>query len=971
MKKLTYIILSLLVGIVIISCQKPHEHSYSETNVEPTCLEKGYTEYKCECGDSYKNNFIDEKGHSFGEWMVVKVATVDEEGLKERVCSCGEKETEMIAKLDHIHSFGDWVVVKVATEEETGLKERACTCGEIENEEIEKLEHVHNYVDNVCKCGSTLPMFLQITNQRVRIALDNDLALGVVVYPKNAENKDVIWTINDDTVASINSEGVLSPISTGKVSVTVTSVANPEVSNSITIEIVSDETLTDKIVEDLTIASFKESYLLHDALNVNLVKTFVPADASVKTVYWESSDEEVVAIYSNARTPYIVGVGTCTLTCYSAANPDVYFEIDVTIDEYVLPRSFEINNVMGAVVTEYLMDIGQSRQLLINVQPENADPRASYISTDETIAIVDENGIIKGVNYGTATIIVISKANPEFIKKVSVKVENVCSPEIHVEKVTLDGEIELFVGYKTKLNAKVYPEYNIQSVTLEVHKSSTGFATIDENGVVTALSAGIFRVRAVSSVDPTKKSQYLSILIKELPEKIEIGDMKGYEIVIMNDESELSNEDPFLESYNNPDKLAKQKAWLESETNYNCKIVVKGYPSIAPMGSNRVNWIIDNAINGTSQFDLGVVSTTYIPQFVDANACVDVSEIYGKYGMGQMEPSLKTAGSYKGKLYVASTGISQAKTYVDLGLYYNYGWIKELGVESPAKMFNEGRWTYSNFKNWVYDVQIKLLMLDDDSYELGGHPYNYWYGMTNAAGEIIANTDSCKINICSPESIYASNLIWKLVEAECVNTNVTWAENNDVASSFWKNEEGGTVMTTGYLSFIGNPNRWPEDMWGVGTTEFGYVPFPYPDDMLKEDTRIGLTTLSAYMYVTGRNYPSDLGYDAFKKVWYVMNEVFLNTIKYQEEDPQFDAYEIIEESLKTRISDPESITAIKFYNAKRVVYDPAYIAYGSNEASPLKDIVVNVLFKGYDYMEEFNRVFEQYENDFLKIYPNE
>ena len=101
---------------------------------------------------------------------------------------------------------------------------------------------------------------------------------------------------------------------------------------------------------------------------------------------------------------------------------DVYFVIDVTIDEYVLPRSFEISNAMGVVVTEHLMDIGQSRHLFIKIQPDNADPRASYISTDETIAIVDENGIIKGVNYGTATIIVISKANPELIKKVSVKV---------------------------------------------------------------------------------------------------------------------------------------------------------------------------------------------------------------------------------------------------------------------------------------------------------------------------------------------------------------------------------------------------------------------------------------------------------------------------------------------------------------------------------------------------------------------
>ena len=38
--------------------------------------------------------------HEFGEWVVVKEATETEEGLKERTCECGEKETEAIAKVE-------------------------------------------------------------------------------------------------------------------------------------------------------------------------------------------------------------------------------------------------------------------------------------------------------------------------------------------------------------------------------------------------------------------------------------------------------------------------------------------------------------------------------------------------------------------------------------------------------------------------------------------------------------------------------------------------------------------------------------------------------------------------------------------------------------------------------------------------------------------------------------------------------
>ena len=91
--------------------------------------------------------------HEFGEWVIVKEATETEEGLKEKTCSCGEKETEVIEKLEHVHAFGEWVVVKEATETEEGLKEKTCSCGEKETEVIEKLEHVHNFVNGECSCG--------------------------------------------------------------------------------------------------------------------------------------------------------------------------------------------------------------------------------------------------------------------------------------------------------------------------------------------------------------------------------------------------------------------------------------------------------------------------------------------------------------------------------------------------------------------------------------------------------------------------------------------------------------------------------------------------------------------------------------------------------------------------------------------------------------------------------------------------
>ena len=186
-----------------------HTHEYTETVVEPTCTEKGYTLHKCECGDEYKDNETEALGHLFGAWETITPATEDSEGLEQRVCArenCDFKEERKIPVLSHTHhyititieptctergytkytcekcgnsynadykkalghDFGEWKEIKPATEEEDGLKERTCArCGETEEQAIPAKTHEHKFVDTVieptctergytihkCKCG--------------------------------------------------------------------------------------------------------------------------------------------------------------------------------------------------------------------------------------------------------------------------------------------------------------------------------------------------------------------------------------------------------------------------------------------------------------------------------------------------------------------------------------------------------------------------------------------------------------------------------------------------------------------------------------------------------------------------------------------------------------------------------------------------------------------------------------------------
>lgn len=96
--------------------------------------------------------------HAFGEWKTVKAATCTEEGLEERVCKCGEKETQAILATGH--TFGKWTVLKEATCSNKGKQERVCKCGEKETKEIplttHKWEKATCKKPKTCKvCGKT------------------------------------------------------------------------------------------------------------------------------------------------------------------------------------------------------------------------------------------------------------------------------------------------------------------------------------------------------------------------------------------------------------------------------------------------------------------------------------------------------------------------------------------------------------------------------------------------------------------------------------------------------------------------------------------------------------------------------------------------------------------------------------------------------------------------------------------------
>lgn len=94
----TLFMLIMIVSLIFLTgCNEKHVHNYKEIIIEPTCTQNGYIIKRCECGDNFIEKELFSKGHTLGDWIIVKEATKETNGLQEKKCSdCEYKEEEII-----------------------------------------------------------------------------------------------------------------------------------------------------------------------------------------------------------------------------------------------------------------------------------------------------------------------------------------------------------------------------------------------------------------------------------------------------------------------------------------------------------------------------------------------------------------------------------------------------------------------------------------------------------------------------------------------------------------------------------------------------------------------------------------------------------------------------------------------------------------------------------------------------------
>jgi len=222
--------------------------------------------------------------------------------------------------------------------------------------------------------------------------------------------------------------------------------------------------LSDSIVVLLEGETFQLSYMIE------------PDSAYFEKVVWSSSDAAVATVDSLGK-----------VTAVAEGEAMIKVAVDEVEDECKVFVNKEVIHVNKVILNETSLELfeGETFQLTFTIEPENAMyETVVWTSTDETKATVDETGLVTAIDAGAVGV------------KVAVdNVETTCIILIkeaipHVENVILnETSIELTEDDTFQLSFTIEPE-NAEYETVTWTSSNLAVATVDENGLVTAISEG-------------------------------------------------------------------------------------------------------------------------------------------------------------------------------------------------------------------------------------------------------------------------------------------------------------------------------------------------------------------------------------------------------------------------------------------------------------------------------------------------
>lgn len=303
--------------------------------------------------------------------------------------------------------------------------------------------------------------------------------LVLTVYPETAEDKSLSFSSSDESVFTVTPSGLITAVAPGSAYVTATAANGLTQTAPVTV-----------LTPVSSVESVLDTLYLNPGMTADPLGNFVfvkPENATYTALTWSSDNGIVAKVDKTTGLITAVSDGTCVIKGVSHNGKTISITVRVVSDAKVISK-MAISSTYGS------LNVGNTAYLTPSASPSTKYTTGTWYSDNPDVldvVFVDSSNkaTIKAISPGFATIYAVSSSGITARCTVVVNPIVVTGMHLNAESVSLNA------GDSFPLAATIEPE-NATAVSLTWTSSNPAVASVDENGLVHALSGGACTITA-------------------------------------------------------------------------------------------------------------------------------------------------------------------------------------------------------------------------------------------------------------------------------------------------------------------------------------------------------------------------------------------------------------------------------------------------------------------------------------------
>ena len=340
---------------------------------------------------------------------------------------------------------------------------------------------------------------LELVNPNVFVG--DSVVVKYSIDPPNTTNVSefvIDWSSSDNSVFTVK-DGKVKGLKAGKAKLTA-AIRGTNVFSEM--EIVVKPVLPSAIELNITSGEVELGQ------TIKLIAKVKPENTTDKDLIWESSDSNIASVVDGV----VIG----------KKEGEVVITVKTKEGSISATAKIKVFTVKATKITlnETQVEImaGQSFVLTAEVSPQNTHNKGIvWSSSNSSIATVDQYGNVIAKTEGTVQITAKSSENPNISASCSFKV----IPAKVVSISLSENYRSLDIGGTFTIYGYVFPD-NVKNKGIIWSSNNPKVATVDQNGVVKAISSGTVDIIATSKDNPSIISS-CTVIVKDLDSGVKVG----------------------------------------------------------------------------------------------------------------------------------------------------------------------------------------------------------------------------------------------------------------------------------------------------------------------------------------------------------------------------------------------------------------------------------------------------------------